>query len=454
MKPILIFSLLLLTQYLTAQVNTSTEAGMAEKIRIADSMEQSLQRDLLDRYYPQALDTAFGGFLSTFSYEMKPTGIQNKMIVTQARHTWVNAKASIRYPNIAYYRMGITVGYHFLADKMWDKEYGGFFNLLTRDGKIPKTNLAFKEAYGNAFAIYALSACFEATGDTNAISLAKKAFIWLEIHSHDVLHKGYFQHLERNGTPVHRTAQTPSIAETGYKDQNSSIHILEAFTALYEVWKDELLKKRLQEMFLLIRDRIVSPRGNLTLFFDPDWTPVSILDSGRNYILKHHNLDYVSFGHDVETAYLLLEASHVLGLQNDTTTLRISKQMVDHALRNGWDNQLGGFYDEGFYFKGDSSITILKESKNWWAQAEGMNSLLMLADYFPNDPMQYFDKFKMLWKYTQTYLIDHTYGDWYEEGLDKEPQRKTALKGHIWKATYHNYRALSNCVDRLRKKSF
>jgi len=51
----------------------------------------------------------------------------------------------------------------------------------------------------------------------------------------------------------------------------------------------------------------------------------------------------------------------------------------------------------------------------------------------------------------QNYLIDHQYGDWYEEGLDKEPERKTAAKGHIWKATYHNYRALSNCVDRLRQ---
>jgi mannobiose 2-epimerase len=124
--------------------------------------------------------------------------------------------------------------------------------------------------------------------------------------------------------------------------------------------------------------------------------------------------------------------------------------MVDHALKNGWDSQLGGFYDEAYYFKGDPKITVIKDSKNWWAQAEGLNTLLLMADHFPDDPMRYYDKFLLLWKYTQTYLIDHTYGDWYEEGLDKEPQRKTALKGHIWKADYHNYRALTNCIDRLR----
>ena len=55
-----------------------------------------------------------------------------------------------------------------------------------------------------------------------------------------------------------------------------------------------------------------------------------------------------------------------------------------------------------------------------------------------------------MWKYIQTYLIDHEWGDWYEEGLDNRPERKKALKGHIWKATYHQLRALTNCVQRLR----
>jgi cellobiose epimerase len=76
--------------------------------------------------------------------------------------------------------------------------------------------------------------------------------------------------------------------------------------------------------------------------------------------------------------------------------------------------------------------------------------LLLMADLFPADPMHYYDKFKLLWKYTQTYLIDHTYGDWYDEGLDNAPGRRTALKGQIWKATYHNYRSLTNCIMRLR----
>ena len=125
--------------------------------------------------------------------------------------------------------------------------------------------------------------------------------------------------------------------------------------------------------------------------------------------------------------------------------------MLDNALQNGWDKSIGGFYDEGYYFKDRDSITIIFDSKNWWAQAEGINTLLLMADHFPNDPMHYYDKFKQLWGYIQIYMIDHVNGDWYEEGLDKEPQRKTALKGHIWKGIYHNFRALANCVKRLQQ---
>ena len=432
-----------------AQSVSKTEASITERKKIAIEMEQSLKHELLDIYYPRNLDTVYGGFLSTFTYDFKPTGSQEKMIVTQSRHTWTNSKAALRYPEKLYYRAGATAGYHFLADMMWDKQYGGFYTLVTRKGEIPSGDPADKNAYGNAFAIYALAAYYQLTRDDSALALAKKTFYWLETHSHDPLHKGYFQHLKRNGEPIRRTENTPVTAETGYKDQNSSIHLLEALTALYEVWKDPLVRERLQEMLLLIRDRIITPRGNLGLFFTWDWEPVSVKDSSRDFILHHHNLDYVSFGHDVETAYLMLESSKALGFKNDTITLMIGKKLVDHALKNGWDKQVGGFYDEGFYFKGDSVITILKETKNWWAQAEGLNSLLLMSDYFPNDPHQYFEKFKTLWTYTQTYLIDHQWGDWYDEGLDKSPERRTALKSQIWKATYHNYRSLSNCVDRL-----
>ena len=412
-------------------------------------MQHSIQHELLNAWYPKSVDHEYGGFLSTFTYDFKPTGAQDKMIVTQARHVWSNAKAAEWYPANVSYKANARHGFYFLRDVMWDKTYGGFYTLVDRKGNVKQTELGLKMAYGNAFGIYALAAYYQCSGDTAALHLAQETFSWLEKHSHDPVNKGYYQHLQRDGTPVKRTAAMPAIAETGYKDQNSSIHLLEAFTELYKVWPDALLRERLNEMLLLVRDKLTTREGYLTLFFQPDWTPVSVKDSAKDVILKHHNLDYVSFGHNVETAYLMLEASETLGLKDDSLTMAIAKKMVDHALQNGWDKSVGGFYDEGFYFKDSTSISIIRDTKNWWAQAEGLNALLLMADYFPNDTLHYFEKFKTLWNYVQTYLIDHEHGDWYAGGLDKEPQFKTALKGQIWKATYHTFRALANCVERL-----
>ncbi len=421
-----------------------------ERWKMAAAMDKSIRAELLNKWYPRSVDSLYGGFLSTFTYDFQPTGSQDKMIVTQARHVWSNAIASGLYPGLAYYKQCAAHGFAFLQNVMWDKVNGGFYTLVDRKGNVKDST--GKMTYGNAFGIYASAAWFRASGDTHALRLAKKCFWWLEEHCHDPVYKGYYQNLLPDGTPIKRTAATSSTSSVGYKDQNTSIHLLEAFTELYAVWPDPLLRERLQEMLWLIRDVITTKKGNLVLFLQPDWTPVSFKDSSEAVILQHRNLDHVSFGHDVETAYLMLEASHILGLKNDTATMTVAKRMVDHALRNGWDNTKGGFYDEGYYFNNKKDISIIKDNKNWWSQAEGLNTLLLIADHFPNDPMHYFEKFKMMWQYIQTYMIDHEHGDWYEDGLDTRPERKTALKGHIWKGTYHNLRALSNCIQHLRNK--
>jgi cellobiose epimerase len=407
---------------------------------------------MLRRWYPASFDTVYGGFLTSFTHDFKPTDDQRKMIVTQARHTWTNAREADRYPDAQPYEAGAKRGFEFLRDAMWDNEMGGFYTLVSREGN-PINIEEGKTAYGNAFAIYALAAYYKASADPAGLQLAKDAFQWLEAHSHDPNRGGYFQHLARNGDPIRRPPGSTSTSDLGYKDQNSSIHLLEAFTELYEVWPDSLVRERLQEMLFLIRDKIVTRQGYLTLFLTPDFIPISFRDSTEEVIMRHRHLDHVSFGHDVETAFLMIEASHVLGLEHDTTTSRIAKRMVDHALANGWDSVKGGFWDEAYYFKDKPGITIITKTKNWWAQAEGLNCLQMMSSLYPDDPMRYGDKFLQLWKYIDEYLIDHVYDDWYAGGIDLQPEMKTALKGHIWKGIYHQYRAMTSCVNRLSADS-
>lgn len=426
------------------------------KLKLAEEIENSIKTEMLNKWYPHTVDKEHGGFMSTYTYDWKPTGPQDKMIVSQARHIWSNSKAAQMYPKETHYINSARHGYLFLRDKMWDKRNGGFFTLVDKQGneKTRESGPAYasesKTAYGNAFAIYGLSAYYMASGDTNALNLAKKTFMWLENKSHDPVHKGYFQNLTKDGTPIKRTSEIPSTSTVGYKDQNSSIHLLEAFAELYQVWPDPLVRERLEEMLVLIRDTIVTEKGYLTLFLTPEWEPISFVDSPESVIEEHHNLDHVSFGHDIETAFLMLEASHVLGLEHDEKTLQIAKKMTDHTIKYGFDNKVGGFYDEGYYFKGEDGIKIIRDTKNWWAQAEGLNTLLLMADIFPEDDLNYFNLFQKQWDYIDKYIIDHEHGEWYKGGIDKDPKQKTALKAEIWKASYHQFRSLANVVQRLK----
>ena len=206
-----------------------------------------------------------------------------------------------------------------------------------------------------------------------------------------------------------------------------------------------MLRNQLKSLLELIRDKLVAERGYLQLFFQNDWTPVSFRDASEEERKANFGLDHVSFGHDYETAFLMLEASYVLGLPDDRRTLAVAKKMLDHAIANGWDESVGGFYDGGYYFSGSDTCSIVKDTKNWWAQAEGLNALLLFSKIFP-DESRYRTYFKREWNYIKTYILDPVYGDWFEGGIDKEPQFKEGPKSHMWKCTYHTCRALMNCI--------
>ena len=422
------------------------ETASGDHNGITREMEDILRDHILQQWYPLIIDSAHGGYLSDFNYKWEQQGPQHKMIVTQARHLWTTALAAEFTGDTSRYLPYARHGYAFLTSRMWDSGYGGFYNLVTREGEvIPEDGQIIKRAYGNAFALYGLSRLYKISGDQTVLDRAKSTFFWLEEQSHDPEFGGYFQFISRQGKPY-----TEGYQQTPPKDQNSSIHLLEAFTELYAVWPDERVRKRLQEMFHLVRDTMVTDRGYLRLFFRRDWTPVSYRDSSDTVREAHYYFDHVSFGHDVETAYLLLEASQALGGVEDSLTERIAKKMVDHALSTGWDQEKGGFYDRGYYFAGTDTMTIIKDSKAWWSQAEGLNTLLLMGQRYPDDPMHYFRKFREQWNYIQKYLIDRNHGGWYPGGLDQQPAMKQAQKSQIWKGPYHTTRSLVNCIRRLR----
>ncbi len=428
-----------------------SELSQEQSISPLNELEGSLVKVLVehsvDPWYPLVLDSTYGGYLSDFSFDWQPNGPQNKMIVSQARHIWTCSKLAEFHDNGQDFQSYAAHGFDFLRKKMWDAELGGFYHLVDQQGTAIANDEGQiqKNAYGNAFAIYGLSAYYQISNHQPALDLAVNTFKWLDQHSYDSLYGGYFQFLAQDGTPF-----VSGYGGTPPKDQNSSIHLLEAFTELYKVWPDEIVRARLTELLELIRDTITKETGYMNLFFNRDWTPFTYKDHLARGRADNFNLDHVSFGHDIETAYLIMEASEVLGLGHDSNTLSRAKTMVDHTLKHGWDSLVGGIYDGGYYFDSLNSISIIKNSKVWWAQAEALNTLLIMSELYPEDPLQYSEKFETQWHYIQNNLIDREHRGWYWGGLDQEPERESAPKAQIWKVNYHTARSLMNCINRIR----
>jgi mannobiose 2-epimerase len=431
------------------------EQTTVNPVSLEEEITVELTDNLLEVWYPRTIDEEMGGFLTNFTHDWQQMDRQDKMIVTQARHLWTLSKAAQMFPDEALYADAARHAYEFLVSKMWDQQNGGFYWLVDRSGEplLDGPVNSVKRVYGNAFGIYALAAYYALSEEEEVLEAAQKAFRWMDTNAHDPGLGGYFSTLTQEGQVIDSSmfAQEFPMETYFYKDQNTSIHVLEALTELYHVWPDDTLENRLREMFHLVRDRMVSDQGYLRLFFYDDWTPISYRDSTLAVREANYGIDHVSFGHDIETAYLLLEASEALDEYEYEATLSKARQMVDHTLRWGFDPEKSGIYDRGYYVDGTDSVEIIDHHKNWWSQSEGLNSLYMFSTFYP-DESRYREEFNRLWDYTKTYIIDHEHGGWYAHGYDTDPEAKEALKAQAWKGNYHNGRTLMNLLKLMYNK--
>jgi cellobiose epimerase len=403
---------------------------------LASQVDGALQTDVLNVWFPRSVDTAHGGFHSHFARDWKELPSDGKFSVFQGRMTWVAAQVVLREPKRRDEFLPIVRhGVDFLANVMWDKQYGGFFWGLDDSGKITPEFGDEKEMYGIGFCIYGAAAAYQATSDPKALELAKNGFLWADKHAHDAAHGGYFEWLARDGTPIipqvpNGTVKTNAIGPINYKSMNTHIHLLEAFTKLYQVWPDPTLRSRLEELLAIVRDKICVEPGVMNLYFTNAWHPIP---------------DHDSYGHDVETAYLMLETDELLHKKASEATERMARMLVDHALAYGWDTQNGGFYREGTTF-GKPEDTM----KEWWIQMEGLNALLMMHERYGKEDGVYFQRFHQQWNFIRQHTIDTEYhGDFNLTKADGAPV--TEDKGSIWKAAYHDGRAFWNVSAHLRK---
>ena len=456
----------------------------AEYQRIAAEVDGVFKKDIVDKFFPQAEDDQGGGFFQSFGadWSHRPNDT-TRSIVYQARLTWLSAQAAFHFPTqaaeyVAQSRHGVAE----LANLQWDKTNGGFYWSVNAATGAPVDSQ--KHTYGNAFGMYAAAASYSLTHDPAALDLAKQEFQWLEDHARDPVHGGYNEALDVTGKPLGASApaapsnremaalnatlknllanadpaaQATLAAHPGYnplappppaanagggtdalgrpygqKSMNTHIHALEALTELYQVWPDPAVKARLQEIFAINLNKIYSEPGYLILYFNNDWSVAT------------GEMD--SYGHNIEAAYLLTDTSKILGQPDDAKVWQAARHLVDHALQFGWDQQNGGFFEEGEL---DGS-RISKAGKTWWVQAEGLYALLLMHERYGKETTKYWDAFVAEWNFIKEHQLDHANGGWYASA-PANGAPGNAVKTDAWTEGYHQGRAMLNVFAKLNE---
>lgn len=383
-----------------------------------EQLKKELQEELthiLHYWMQNTIDEEYGGFYGKINNDNAADTNAPKGLVLNARIAWTFS-AAYNHTKEKKYRAVADRACQYLIDHFLDKQYGGFYWSVDKYGKSIDEK---KQVYGIAFCLYGFSEYYRATNDSKALQQAKDCYALIEQYSFDGENGGYLEAFTRNWQPVQDLRLSEKDANEK-KTMNTHLHVLEAYANLYHVWKDEKLKisiKRLLENF--INHIIDKDTGHLNLFFDEEWNVKG---------------DIISYGHDIEAAWLLQEAAEAI---EDADLLKKVKELsvkLSTAAAKGLDAD-GGLWYEKEHGK-------LVEQKHSWPQAEAMVGFFN-SWQLTNDE-KYLQYVFNNWSFIQQYIIDKKNGEWFWGINGDHTVMKGQDKAGFWKCPYHNTRA---CIE-------
>ena len=418
--PLMVWGVLLNSVTIEARPNVS------EVERVRQGLERILRDNIMPFWSPKALVREEGGYRLHHDAHGARLGATDKGLIDQARTLWFYAYLyNAGYGTEAHLRAA-EHGFYFLRDALKDDVFGGYFWAVNALGSV--ATRPHKHLYGQSFALYALSEYARASGEGEAVGLAEELFYLLEEKAHDATYGGYIEWFRRDWE---RGLQTGNYmgTEPDAKLMNTHLHLLEAFTTYWEVTGDELARERLLELLFIQSNAVIRKEvGACTDRYARDWTPLLKPPSGR-----------VSYGHDVENAWLLAAASRSVGMPN-SPMVDLYRTLVNNALRYGFDHDKGGFYEGGALRMPADDL-----DKVWWVQAEGLVALLSLYQLTGDE--NYWSAFLNTYEWVERYQIDWENGDWHAHIAPDG--RASGAKAGRWKTPYHNGRAVIECLRLL-----
>jgi cellobiose epimerase len=368
-----------------------------------------------------APDYQEGGFIGQIDEDNKIHASAPKGAVLNARILW-SFSAAFRYTQNPGHLELATRAFQYISDFFNDKIHGGLYWTVDFRGKMLDGH---KQVYAQAFGIYGMSEYYRITQDPRALSLALEWYHLIEKFSRDPQHGGYTDAFAQDWSFL-SDKRLSTKDENASKTMNTHLHILEAYANLYEVWPSQNLKTDIIHLLRIFDEKIMNPADNhLGLFFADDWKRDSTI---------------ISFGHDIEAAWLLHSCAQSIGDQESIHTTARNAILITDAAMEGLDG------DGGLWYEYNPHRRELIKEKHWWPQAE---ALIGFCNAWQLSGMEiYKSALVKTWQFIQNNILDPWMGEWVW-GVDQIGKIMAGQdKVGLWKCPYHNTRA---CLELLRR---
>ena len=391
-------------------------------VKFKKEMQDVLTGNILPFWIEKMVDRENGGFYGRIDGHGNLHADAEKGGILNARILWTFSAAYRVLGKPEYLEMATRAKDYILAH-FYDNEFGGTYWSLDCHGNPKDTK---KQFYAIGFMIYGLSEYVRATGDEEALLYAIRLFDCIEKHSFDKVNNGYIEACTREWGEI-EDMRLSELDANYPKSQNTHLHIIEPYTNLFRVWKDERLEKALRNLIHIFTDRILNPETHhLDLFFENDWT------RGAGHL--------ESYGHDIECSWLMHEAALVLGDSEVLAKVEPIVRLVAKASEKGL-NPDGSMIHEANLDKGTKDDDL-----HWWVQAESVVGFMNIYQYFNDN--EALDKSLHCWEYIKDNLIDYEGGEWFWSRHADGTLNVVDDKAGFWKCPYHNGRMCLEIIER------
>ncbi|MBC6109968.1 AGE family epimerase/isomerase [Pedobacter fastidiosus] len=367
------------------------------------------------------VDNVNGGFVGKIDNDNNIDYTAPKGSVLNARILWSFSSAYNLKGNVDDLAIADRA-FQYIINHFIDDEFGGVYWLLDAKGNPIDTK---KQVYAIAFTIYAFSEYFVASKNNLAKEKAIELYKNLVANSYDAEKGGYFEAFSREWKSLDDLRLSEKDANEK-KTMNTHLHVLEAFTTLYKIWPNEHLRRKIMELIQNFTSHIINEKtGNLVLFFDENWVPKS---------------DIISYGHDIEAAWLLLEAAEAVHDEALVETIKTISVKMAYVSKQGLDA------DGSLWYEDEPSKKHIVKEKHWWVQAEAMVGFFNAWQISKNE--QFFEISLKNWSFVKDKIINYDKGEWFWGITEVGEIMPNEDKVGIWKCPYHNSRA---CIELIRR---